>query len=442
MRVIRTLLILALVAVAVPAAGQTGVPMPSPVFEPDTNTGGICNGCLLYSYAAGTTTPQNTYTTSALSVANANPVVLDSAGRATIFLDPTLSYKFTLRTSAGVELWTKDNITGPYSTVLSITTANSRGLQISRTSADAGLSIASSGGSGKTYGLVSTSSGTFVIRDDADGTPNITISGNNVTTTATGTVATAGNQTVSGTFGVTGATTLSSTLSVTGATTTAALAATSVTATAGMLSTSTVPSVTWVESDGAANNQRWDAIASGESFLMRALNDASSVDATYLQVDRTGTTVDLVTLGATAVANTGRYNSATVQPGFLAYNSALDGVANGGTIDFDTEVYDDGSNFAADAFTAPVAGRYHFCATVHYSDNSASTYGLRLLTSARSYQIDVSGATTAGVSSGCVYADMSASHVAYLQVLTGDVDIDIEGGASPMVTFFSGRLVP
>ena len=56
-------------------------------------------------YAAGTTTPQNTYTTSALSVANANPVQLDSAGRpqsTDIFLDPTLAYKWVVKDSSGV----------------------------------------------------------------------------------------------------------------------------------------------------------------------------------------------------------------------------------------------------------------------------------------------------------------------------------------------------
>lgn len=432
--------------VAAPTS-QTGQVMPPPKFTAYDANGDPCNGCKLFAYVAGTTTKQDTYTSSTLGTPNANPVVLDSAGRATVFLDSTDSYKFVLAPASDTDppaapIWTVDNVVGPFSGVVSITAASTRGLQISRTSAEAGLSIASSGGSGKTYGIASTTSGALLIRDDADGSPNIAISGNDVTTTATGTVTTAGNQAVTGTLAVTGGVSFSSTLAVTGATTTAAITATSVTSTAGVLSTSTVPSVTWVESDGAANNQRWDVIASGEALYMRVLNDASSVDATYLQVDRTGTTVDLVTLGATAVANTGRYNSATLQPGFLAYNSALDSVANGGTVDFDTEVYDDGGNFAADAFTAPVTGRYHFCATVYYSDNSASTYGLRLLTSARSYQIDVSGATTAGVSSGCVYADMSASHVAYLQVLTGDVDIDIEGGSSPMVTYFSGRLVP
>lgn len=54
------------------------------------NSGLIVNGGKIYSYITGTSTKQNTYTTAALSVANANPIVCSSAGRATIFLDPAL----------------------------------------------------------------------------------------------------------------------------------------------------------------------------------------------------------------------------------------------------------------------------------------------------------------------------------------------------------------
>lgn len=64
-------------------------------------------------YVAGTTTRTNSYTTSALSVANANPVVADSTGLwGNIFLDPAVAYKFVLKNSAGVEQWTVDNATG------------------------------------------------------------------------------------------------------------------------------------------------------------------------------------------------------------------------------------------------------------------------------------------------------------------------------------------
>ena len=78
------------------------------------NSGVPLSGGKLYTYAAGTTTPQVTYTTSAGNVANSNPIVLDSAGRtpAQIWLTANANYKFALFTSTDVPIWTNDNIPG------------------------------------------------------------------------------------------------------------------------------------------------------------------------------------------------------------------------------------------------------------------------------------------------------------------------------------------
>jgi hypothetical protein len=83
--------------------------MPSPVFTGLDNAGDIVPGGKLYSYAAGTTTPQNTYTSSALTTANPNPVILNAYGRAIVFCDLSLSYKFVLKNASNVTLWTVDN---------------------------------------------------------------------------------------------------------------------------------------------------------------------------------------------------------------------------------------------------------------------------------------------------------------------------------------------
>jgi hypothetical protein len=79
-----------------------------------TDNGTPLSGGLLYTYSAGTTTPLTTYTTSAGNVANANPIVLDAAGRVAnqIWMTEGTFCKFVLRTSTGVEIWTKDNIQG------------------------------------------------------------------------------------------------------------------------------------------------------------------------------------------------------------------------------------------------------------------------------------------------------------------------------------------
>ena len=78
------------------------------------NSGVPLAGGLLYSYEAGTTTPAPTYTTSAGTIANTNPIVLDAAGRppSEIWLSSTYRYKLVLKTSTGVLLWTMDNLTG------------------------------------------------------------------------------------------------------------------------------------------------------------------------------------------------------------------------------------------------------------------------------------------------------------------------------------------
>lgn len=70
----------------------------------------------LFTYEAGTTTKLNTYTDQALTTPNANPIVLDSAGRATIYLDSSLgSAKYVLAPSDDTDppasaIWTFDNI--------------------------------------------------------------------------------------------------------------------------------------------------------------------------------------------------------------------------------------------------------------------------------------------------------------------------------------------
>lgn len=73
------------------------------------DNGDPLSGGKLYTYAAGTTTPKATYTTEAATVQNANPVVLDSSGRAVVFLSG--SYKFRLEDSLGNLIRETDNVT-------------------------------------------------------------------------------------------------------------------------------------------------------------------------------------------------------------------------------------------------------------------------------------------------------------------------------------------
>lgn len=64
----------------------------------------------LFTYAAGTTTPQASYTDSTGSTPNANPVILDAGGFADVWLTTGLLYKLVMQNSAGSQIWSEDNI--------------------------------------------------------------------------------------------------------------------------------------------------------------------------------------------------------------------------------------------------------------------------------------------------------------------------------------------
>jgi hypothetical protein len=80
------------------------------------NNGVPLSGGKLYTYDAGTTTPEPTYISSYGTAAHTNPIILDSAGRipgsSEVWLTDGVLYKFTLKTSTDVQLWSVDNIGG------------------------------------------------------------------------------------------------------------------------------------------------------------------------------------------------------------------------------------------------------------------------------------------------------------------------------------------
>jgi hypothetical protein len=76
------------------------------------NNGVPLAGGLIYTYQAGTSTPLATYTDNAGTIANANPIVLDSSGRVPyeIWMFTGYSYKFVIQTSTGASIQTLDNL--------------------------------------------------------------------------------------------------------------------------------------------------------------------------------------------------------------------------------------------------------------------------------------------------------------------------------------------
>ena len=83
---------------------MAGTLTPTP-FQTVLDTDGVAvSGALIYTYVGGTTTAAATYTTSALTVANANPIVADAAGRFVAYLPAGGNFKFLYKTAAGATI--------------------------------------------------------------------------------------------------------------------------------------------------------------------------------------------------------------------------------------------------------------------------------------------------------------------------------------------------
>jgi hypothetical protein len=82
-----------------------------PSQQPVQATGLPYPGGQLFFYLTGTSTLTPTYSDSALTIPNKNPVILDSAGDAgNVFLDPSVVYKIVLEDASGDLIWTFDPV--------------------------------------------------------------------------------------------------------------------------------------------------------------------------------------------------------------------------------------------------------------------------------------------------------------------------------------------
>lgn len=75
-----------------------------------TLTGEVLAGGSLTFSQSGTSTPMDTYNGPDLGTANANPVQLDSAGRASTDIWGSGSYRMVAKDASGVSQWTRDNV--------------------------------------------------------------------------------------------------------------------------------------------------------------------------------------------------------------------------------------------------------------------------------------------------------------------------------------------
>ena len=64
-----------------------------------------------------------------------------------------------------------------------------------------------------------------------------------------------------------------------------------------------------------------------------------------------------------------------LQPAFLVKATQQNNIANGTTMTFGTEIFDQNGDFASNAFTAPVTGRYHLSFSLRLTDlDTAASY--------------------------------------------------------------------
>lgn len=114
------------------------------------------------------------------------------------------------------------------------------------------------------------------------------------------------------------------------------------------------------------------------------------------------------------------------------------------TVVFGTEIFDQGANFAANVFTAPVAGKYLFNWSVYMQnvDSAAVYYVVTLNTSNRIYDQIFSPLFSADAPffslGSSILADMDAGDTAWITVFQsgGAAQTDIQPSS-----FFSGHLV-
>ena len=139
-----------------------------------------------------------------------------------------------------------------------------------------------------------------------------------------------------------------------------------------------------------------------------------------------------------------------LQPAFLVYPTSnqanVTGNSTAFTCVYGTEVYDIGSNFASNTFTAPITGKYIFTVSNLFSGltSSAATYNLNLVTSNRTYLV-VHNAT--GNMAGTMHkmftvvADMDASDTAYVRVTGVGESGDVWDWENSYNNTFSGALL-
>lgn len=190
-RALTTVLIAALIlaGLQLPALAATGTALPFVKPQYFDVNGNPLNGAQLFVYQAGTSTKITTYSDAALTTPNANPVVLDSAGRASIFVPGGTLMKLVMAPSSDTDppsspYWTVDGVSAvpPASTSADVDVSATAGENLST----GDLVCLSDGGGGNTAGRWYKCDADFTYLSNL--APATGIANSAVTTGSTGTV--------------------------------------------------------------------------------------------------------------------------------------------------------------------------------------------------------------------------------------------------------------
>jgi hypothetical protein len=108
---------------------------PSPIMQFFDANGNPLVGGKLFTYAAGTTTPQATYTDYTGGTANTNPVIFNSRGEAAVWCGNS-RYYMELKDANDTLIWTADNVNGANGPTLALLAASNGATLIGYTPTD------------------------------------------------------------------------------------------------------------------------------------------------------------------------------------------------------------------------------------------------------------------------------------------------------------------
>ena len=199
-------------------------------------------------------------------------------------------------------------------------------------------------------------------------------------------------------------------------------------------------------SDTSTASKRLQLSAGASEHTINSANYGSDMMDLNIQAENTIFKNGLIGVVESMKIDSAGHITKPLQSAFLAKATAQNNIANGTTLQFGTEIFDQNGDFASNVFTAPVTGRYHLSWTIRLVDldNAASYIIVRMETSNRNIDpiIDIdefSSDVTYYTASFSLLMDMDANDTASVVYVQSGGSTVVDNDANH--SFFSGYLV-